>query len=156
VAPSGITLMKSVVKIGQLVHKIEVEHALLQTAECYHSVHLEALLKKGRRNENVEFLCYFSVAILSCVLPNFDLLEGFYENVTKPYPLTRHLYALLVSCHRSLITHGAEPFLRSRQLCSHSGTSQHFMEPEGSLPCSLVPILSQIDPVHTTLSYLSL
>jgi hypothetical protein len=34
------------------------------------------------------------------------------------------------------LTHGAEAFLRSRQLCSHSSTSQHFMEPEGSLPCS--------------------
>jgi hypothetical protein len=37
--------------------------------------------------------------------------------------------------HHSL-THGAEPFLRSCQLCSYSRTSQHFMEPEGSLPCS--------------------
>jgi hypothetical protein len=32
---------------------------------------------------------------------------------------------------------------------------QHFMEPEGSLPCSQgpstgLPILSQINPVHTT------
>jgi hypothetical protein len=35
--------------------------------------------------------------------------------------------------------HGAEPFLRSRKLCSHSRTSQHFMEPEGSLPCSQEP-----------------
>jgi hypothetical protein len=35
------------------------------------------------------------------------------------------------------LTHGAEPFLRSCQLCSHSRTSQHFMEPEGSLPWSL-------------------
>jgi hypothetical protein len=33
-------------------------------------------------------------------------------------------------------THGAEPFLKSRQLCSYSRTSQHFMKPEGSLPCS--------------------
>jgi hypothetical protein len=32
-----------------------------------------------------------------------------------------------------------EPFLRSCQLCSHSGTSQHFKEPEGSLPCSQEP-----------------
>jgi hypothetical protein len=34
--------------------------------------------------------------------------------------------------------HGTEPFLRSRQFCSYS-TSQHFMEPEGSLPCSQEP-----------------
>jgi hypothetical protein len=39
----------------------------------------------------------------------------------------------------SLITHGAEPFLRSCQLCSYSRMSQHFMEPEGSLPCSQEP-----------------
>jgi hypothetical protein len=35
-----------------------------------------------------------------------------------------------------LLTYGAEPFLRSCQLCSYLRTSQHFMEPEGSLPCS--------------------
>jgi hypothetical protein len=38
-----------------------------------------------------------------------------------------------------LLTYGAEPFLRSCQLCIHSRTSQHFMEPEGSLPCSQEP-----------------
>jgi hypothetical protein len=37
------------------------------------------------------------------------------------------------------LTYGAEPFLRSCQLCSYSRTSQHFMEPEGSLPCSQEP-----------------
>jgi hypothetical protein len=30
------------------------------------------------------------------------------------------------------LTHGAEPLLRSCQLCSYSRTSQHFLEPEGS------------------------
>jgi hypothetical protein len=34
------------------------------------------------------------------------------------------------------LTHGAEPFLRSCQLCSHSRNSQHFMEPKSSLSCS--------------------
>jgi hypothetical protein len=34
------------------------------------------------------------------------------------------------------LTHGGESFGGSRQLCSHSRNSQHFMEPEGSLPCS--------------------
>jgi hypothetical protein len=32
-----------------------------------------------------------------------------------------------------VFTYGGEPFLRSRQLCSYSGTSQHFMGPEGLL-----------------------
>jgi hypothetical protein len=37
---------------------------------------------------------------------------------------------------------GAKSFLRSRQLCSYSRTSHHFMEREGSLPCSLEPYIS--------------
>jgi hypothetical protein len=37
------------------------------------------------------------------------------------------------------LTHGTEPLFRSCQLCSHSRTSQHFMEPEGSLPPSQEP-----------------
>jgi hypothetical protein len=44
--------------------------------------------------------------------------------------------------HHSLthsLTHGAQPFLRSCQLCSLSRTSQCFMEPEGSLPHSQEP-----------------
>jgi hypothetical protein len=39
----------------------------------------------------------------------------------------------------SALTHGAEPFLRSCQLCSHSRTPQRFMEPEDSLPRSQEP-----------------
>jgi hypothetical protein len=34
------------------------------------------------------------------------------------------------------LNHGAEPFLRSCQLCSYSRTSQPFMEPGGSSPHS--------------------
>jgi hypothetical protein len=34
---------------------------------------------------------------------------------------------------------GAEPFLWSRPFCSYSRTSQQFMEPESSLPCSQEP-----------------
>jgi hypothetical protein len=45
-------------------------------------------------------------------------------------------YAILIY---QPLTHGAEPFLRSCQLCSHSRTSQHFTEPEGSLPRSQGP-----------------
>jgi hypothetical protein len=37
------------------------------------------------------------------------------------------------------LNHEAEPFLGSCQLCSHLRNSQHFMEPEGSLPCSQQP-----------------
>jgi hypothetical protein len=41
-----------------------------------------------------------------------------------------------------LLTYGAEPFWRSRQFCSYSRISQHFMEPEGSLLCSQEPSTS--------------
>jgi hypothetical protein len=54
--------------------------------------------------------------------------------------------------HTYLLTHGAEPFLKRRQLCSHSRTCQLFMETECSLPCSqepsIVPILSHINPIQ--------
>jgi hypothetical protein len=50
------------------------------------------------------------------------------------------LRKMIVPYHLTYLhTHGAEPFLGSCQLCSHSRTSQHFMEPEGSLPPSQEP-----------------
>jgi hypothetical protein len=33
-------------------------------------------------------------------------------------------------------SHGAQAFLRSRHMLSYSRISQHFIEAEGSLPCS--------------------
>jgi hypothetical protein len=38
--------------------------------------------------------------------------------------------------------HEVESFLRNHQLLSYSRISQHFMEPEGSLPCSQEPSTS--------------
>jgi hypothetical protein len=57
-----------------------------------------------------------------------------------------------------LLTYGAEPFLRSCQLCSPSGTPQYFMEPDGSIPCSQEPSTGpypepyQSNPLHPTVS----
>jgi hypothetical protein len=58
------------------------------------------------------------------------------------------------------LTHGAEPFLRSRQLCTHARTSQNFIEPEGWLPRShksppLLLTISHINSIHIIQSYLS-
>jgi hypothetical protein len=47
------------------------------------------------------------------------------------------------------LTHGAEPFLRSCQLCSLSRTSQRFMEPEGSLPHCDVMFLARFRAPYT-------
>jgi hypothetical protein len=46
---------------------------------------------------------------------------------------------LQLDAHLTYWLHGAEPFFRSVQLCSYSRISQHFMGPEGSLPCSQEP-----------------
>jgi hypothetical protein len=57
-------------------------------------------------------------------------------------------YNLFCAGHHSFtrsLTDRAETFLRSRQLCSHTRTSQYFMEPESSLPCSREP---STDPYH--------
>jgi hypothetical protein len=55
-------------------------------------------------------------------------------------------------------TYGAEPFLRSCQLCSCSRNPLHFMEPESSLPWSqelsigLYSEPDQSSPYHPILS----
>jgi hypothetical protein len=66
-----------------------------------------------------------------------------------------HLYA----CSSNTgLTYGAEPFLRSRQLYSHSRTSQHFLESEGLISYSQEPSTGpysepyQSNPHHSILS----
>jgi hypothetical protein len=54
------------------------------------------------------------------------------------------------------LSHGAEPFFRNCQLCSHSRTSQHFIEPEGSVPCSQEPSTGSCLEPHQSNSYHSI
>jgi hypothetical protein len=57
-----------------------------------------------------------------------------------------------------LLPYGAEPFLIICQLCRHSGTSQHFKEPEDTSLCSQEPSTGsypepdRFSPYHPILS----
>jgi hypothetical protein len=68
------------------------------------------------------------------VLPLITLSKTLLR-IGKPHRIEK--FCLQRGLH--LLTYGAEPFLRSCRLCSHSGTSPHFKEPEGSSPCSQEP-----------------
>jgi hypothetical protein len=64
------------------------------------------------------------------------------------------LTILNVKSRTYLHIYGAEPFLRSCQLWSPSGTPQHFMEPEGSIPCSQEPCTGPYpEPYQSTPSH---
>jgi hypothetical protein len=68
-----------------------------------------------------------------------------------------HYKRIQLHCSHALI-HRAEPFLRSRQFCSYSRASQHFIEPEGSLSRSQqtstgqYPVLDQFNPYYPIIS----
>jgi hypothetical protein len=86
------------------------------------------------------------------VLPIPDLKTSAFNTETKLAPL-------YTAKQRGSYLHTAEPFSRGQQLCNFSRTSQYIMESEGWFCVhkspSLVIILSQINPDHTTPSYLS-
>jgi hypothetical protein len=62
-------------------------------------------------------------------------------DISEPHRkyLLRHWFYCCVAQKWVSLTLGAEPFLRSRHLCSYWRTSQNLMEPLGSLPCSQEP-----------------
>jgi hypothetical protein len=103
-----------------------------------------------------------------------ELIFSVHHEKRLQHQVTGHQYAYLPHCLKLehvqllvrhllayLLTHGAEPFRRSRQFCSYSRISQHFMEPEGSLSCSQEPSTSiypepyqsnPYNPIHFILS----
>jgi hypothetical protein len=70
-------------------------------------------------------------------LPGTDLIVSSIPQFSFTIPDLSLLSALFYFIY--LLTYGAEPFLRSCQLCSPSRTPQHFMEPKSSIPCSQEP-----------------
>jgi hypothetical protein len=92
--------------------------------------------------------------MFSCILHEPPLILITQKSITNRFsslciPSWEHPWWTGNKC---LLSHGPESFSRSRQLCCHSRTSQHFMEPEGSMPCSrepsTFPILRHINPIH--------
>jgi hypothetical protein len=67
--------------------------------------------------------------IYPLISTSLSVLDSSFHNMKPPC-------SCWCDTHSLSLTHGAEPFLRSCQLCSYSRTSQHFIEPRGSLPCS--------------------
>jgi hypothetical protein len=101
--------------------------------------------KQHERSENLRELLLASGK--SCASPSWTKFHWFsfvLKQMLRRLPSSK----MLLRAFPAARTHGAEPFLRSGQLCS-----QHFMEPEGSLWSSqeppLVPILSHINQIHT-------
>jgi hypothetical protein len=97
-------------------------------SSCYH--YMAALSTSISWFKNVFYLLiYTTVPHTTLVLRKlFNCIRKFY---------TSRIYAIKSITHLHLLTpQGAELLLRNCKMCSYSRTSHHFMEPEGSLPCS--------------------
>jgi hypothetical protein len=93
------------------------------------------LLTFSRGNKTVSSHSTFHLQApkMSCCFPNSQFT---FPSCTKHMLNLKKAIYVHFSPDSTSLTHGAEPFLRSCQLCSHSRISQQFMEPKGSLPCS--------------------
>jgi hypothetical protein len=89
---------------------------------------------KGLGLKDMNLLNYCLKAILYSYFHYYCLFSLF-----TPARFAISLGVVNMRVNKYILTHGAEASLRSCQLCSHSRTSQRFMEPEGSLPPSQEP-----------------
>jgi hypothetical protein len=76
-----------------------------------------------------------NVIILTEFSPVQPMAGSFPRHEIQSFCISPWLELAVLRGHTNQLR-GAEPFLRSRQLCSYSGLSQHFMESKGSLTCS--------------------
>jgi hypothetical protein len=129
------------------LHRHNENAAAVLLAVCM----LRALSGSGFTCHTIIFLSLLSRSPTQLPVPEYPQLMHFPSLVSKTKFRT---YTKLSSYF-----HGSEFFLRSHQSLSYSRTSQYFMKPECSLPRLqeplLVPILSQMNQLHTTSPYVS-
>jgi hypothetical protein len=135
-----------------------IDHLQIVTISNYSAVanlHTVQFTTEHTKSSLFVFASRFLVKNPSSVL---CLRPYWLANVSQLTRVRVRLTLRLASPYFFSLTHGAEPFLRSCHFCSHSRTSQGFMEPEGSLPCPQEPSTGpspepdQSTPYHPILS----
>jgi hypothetical protein len=139
---------------------VSVLHSMSESMWQWNCVSADSGIKKVKLSlcliKHMQWRCMGEWRYSSTILDLGTRWRWVVSFTTQPLCLWYLLGRILSGPHNYSLTHGAEPFLRSCQLCSYSRTSQHFMEPEGSLPWSQEPstdpILNQSNPIHPILS----
>jgi hypothetical protein len=124
-------------RIWLLIGFTELFNSWLHFTNHYHRLVFSVTLL-GSGFQQCSVLGFLAQRLLSSLAGTFQLQLPGWTNCQSQSHIATDGEILRSDIHHSL-THGAEPFLRSRQMCSYSRTSQHFMELEGSLPCSQEP-----------------
>jgi hypothetical protein len=134
--------------------KCPAKARLTTSLEWIGTVHRPNEHVKINTNSDLFDLIYVFLLYVERLLHNIQL--GHMKRCTGYHvvPVGSHvLSAVIKQQSRTFRPYGAEPFLRSCQLCSYSRTSPHFMEPEGSQERSTAPYPDphQSNPYHRIL-----